>query len=154
MKKLIKKIGFIILLCIVYFLGAGDIIWYPNVTPRFITNIIVGIGIAWLLFEKEIKHTIYEIGTWIYKTDKNKKISDTTEVFNGFIKLLSICILFLLFKVIFLFTKFFSVIKKSRILETLKLLFLMLGLTILFPIVYAIEYKDKKLIKKKAVSFW
>jgi hypothetical protein len=30
----------------------------------------------------------------------------------------------------------------------------MLGLTILLPIVYAIEYKDKKLIKKKAISFW
>ncbi len=132
MKKIIKKIGFIILLCIVYFLGKSELIFYPNVTERFITNIIVSIALVYFLCQEYIRIINHDIKIWLYKTDKNQKINDTTEVFNGLIKLLSICI-------VFLFTKLFSVIK----LERLKLLFLLLGLTILFPIVYTIEHKYK-----------
>jgi hypothetical protein len=153
MKKIIKKIGFIILLLVVYFLGAGEVIWYPNVTPRFITNIIVGIGIAWVLFEKDIRLIIYEIGTWIYKTNKTQKINDTTEVFNGFTRLLSICTLFIVFKGIFLITTLVGIIKKSGILETVKLCCLLIGLGILILIVCLIEYQDNKSKSKKVVSF-
>jgi hypothetical protein len=153
MKKIIKKIGILLFWIVFYFLFAGEMIFYPNVIPRLIANIIICIVIAWLLFEKEIRLIIYEIGTWIYKTNKNQKINDMNEVYNGFTKLLSICILFIVFKGIILFTTLVSIIKKSGILETVKLSCILIGVGILIPIVYYIEYQDKKSKSKKVIGF-
>lgn len=154
MKKIIKKIGIVVFWIIFYFLFAGEMIFYPNITARFIANIIICIVIAWLLYEKEIRIIIYDTGTWIYKTNKYQKINDITEVLKGCIKLLAIGILFIIFKFIFIFTKLLSLIKKSGVLETMKLSCILVGLGILIPVVYYIEYKDKKKSTKKAVSFW
>lgn len=153
MKKIIKKIGIVVLWMIFYFLGAGEMIWYPNITPRFITNIITCIVIAWLLYEKEISLIIYDTGTWIYKTNKYQKINDITEVLKECRKLLLKGCYKLLYIGILLITTLVSVIKKSGILETVRLSCLLIGLGILIPIVYYIEYQDKKPNKKKAISF-
>lgn len=153
MKKIIKKIGIVVFWMIFYFLFAGEMIFYPNVTPRFITNIIICIVIAWLLYEKEISLIIYDTGTWIYKTNKYQKINDITEVLKECRKLLLKGCYKLLCIGIVLITTLVSVIKKSGIVETVKLSCILIGVGILIPIVYYIEYQDKKPNKKKAVSF-